>query len=265
MIDSRDQAEDRRRRSGREFAARVEALECRALLADGITPMAGAHLTATAGTALQGAVFATYTVSDASGAPGTQWRAKIEFGDGQVDKNVVPHQVGNTFEFVDSHTYQAAGAYTVTVLIAVPFSHKPNDNTVTTQVTVNAPSPTPTPTPTPAPSPTPVPTPTPTPPPAIGRFKASGVHIKAHLNKTLHATVARFSDPKTKAKQFHAVIAWGDGSLSTTGQIRTQAKGRFLVAGSHRYAAKGVFQTIVTIVGPGGQEIAATSSVLVNR
>src|SRR4029077_4189997 len=118
-------------------------------------------------------------------------------------------------------------------------------NTVTTQVGVTAP------------------TPTSTPPPAIGSFKASGLNVKAKVNKTFHGNVARFSDPNTKAAQFHAFINWGDGSTSTTGQIHTQAKGRFLVVGSHRYAATGSFEITVTIQDAAGQQIAAESSVRV--
>jgi hypothetical protein len=208
-------------------------------------------MSAVAGTTISSAVFATYSVSDPSGLPGNKWRAKISFGDGQVDKNVVPIQTASGFEFVDSHTYTRPGTYTVTVMIAVPLSHMPNDNTVTTQVTVTPQSPTPSP------------TPTGTPPSAIGNFRASALNVRAKANATFRGNVARFSDPKTRAQQFQAMIDWGDASAPTGGQIRTQAKGRFLVVGAHRYLQAGSFQATVTIVSATGLEIAAVDSVQV--
>jgi hypothetical protein len=239
------------KRKTRARHAGIEALESRALLADGITPSPWSPISAVAGTPISSAVFATYSVSDPSGLPGTKWRAKISFGDGQVDKNVIPTQVGSGFEFVDSHTYRTPGTFTVTVMIAVPGSHLPNDNTVTTQVTVTPQAPTPTP------------TPTGTPPSAIGNFQASGLNVRAKANTPFRGNVARFSDPKTRAQQFHAMIDWGDGSAPTGGQIRTQAKGRFLVVGAHRYLQAGSFQATVTIVSAPGLEIAAVDSVQV--
>ena len=79
-----------------------------------ISAAPGSPITVTVGVPVTNAVFATYTVADSSGAPGTQWRAKILFGDGQVDKQVVPVQVGNEFQFRDTHTYTAAGNMTAT-------------------------------------------------------------------------------------------------------------------------------------------------------
>src|SRR5260221_47552 len=125
--------EGRRRRTRGSLPATLEVLESRALLADGISPAAGAPISAVAGVPITNAVFATFTVTDPS-VNGSIWRSKISFGDGQVDKNVPSVQVGSGFEFVDTHTYHAPGTYTVTIMIAQPGSHKPNDNTVTTQV-----------------------------------------------------------------------------------------------------------------------------------
>ena len=77
------------------------------LMADGITAAGGSAISSVAGVPISNAVFATYTIADASGDPGTQWRAQVIFGDGKIDKHVVPVQVGSEFEFVDSHTYTA--------------------------------------------------------------------------------------------------------------------------------------------------------------
>ena len=71
--------ERRHRRAGSDSAL-VEVLEVRRLLADGITPAAGAPIHAVAGIPITNRVFATYTVSDQSGAAGTQWRAKESRG-----------------------------------------------------------------------------------------------------------------------------------------------------------------------------------------
>jgi hypothetical protein len=251
----------------------IEVLEARALLADGITPAPGAPINAAPNVPINSAIFATYTISDPSGEPGTQWRAEIKFGDGQVSKQIVPIQNGSVFDIEATHTYTAPGTYTVTVMIAVPESHKPNDNTVTTQVTVASPTPTPTPTtptpttPTPTPTtPTPTtPTPTPTtpPPPSIGSFQSSGLNVRSKVAKTFHNSIARFSDPKTLPTQFSAAIDWGDQSGSTPGQIKRQGKGRYVVVGSHRYQAPGAYQVTIAIRDAAGDVIAAHSSVTV--
>jgi hypothetical protein len=242
---------DRRRRVA-ALPAMIEVLETRALLADGITPAAGAHLNGSAGVALTNVVVATFTVTDPS-VNGATWRARVDWGDhGALDKNVPATALPNgSFEFLDSHTYAAAGTYTVTVMIASPGSHKPNDNTVTTQVTVTAP--------------TPSPTPTSTPPPSIGPFQASGLNARAKANRTFHGSVARFNDPHTKPQQFSAVIDWGDQTGPTPGQIRRQGNGKYVVAGVHRYTTPGAFAVTVTIRDAAGQEIAAHSSVLVKK
>ncbi len=116
----------------------IEVLETRQLLADGITPAAGPPITAAPGVPITNAVFASFTVSDPTGAPGSKWRAEIQFGDGQIEKLAVPVQVGSRYKFQATHTYATAGSYTATVMIAVPGSHKPYDNVVTTPVTVTS-------------------------------------------------------------------------------------------------------------------------------
>ncbi len=64
----------RRRRMVGSVPRMIEALEPRALLADGITALGGATIQAVAGVPINNALFASYTVSDPSGEPGTQWR-----------------------------------------------------------------------------------------------------------------------------------------------------------------------------------------------
>jgi hypothetical protein len=246
------------RRGGGSLPAMIEVLEDRTLLADGITPAAGAPINAVVGVPITNAIFATYTVSDPSGAPGTQWRAEIMFGDGQVSKQIVPVQAGSVFDLEATHTYTAPGTYTVTVMIAVPASHTPNDNTVTTQVNVTSPSPSPTPSPSPSPTPSPT-----SPPPSIGAFQSSGLNGRAKVGRTFHNPIARFTDPHSTASQFSTVIDWGDQTGPTPGQIKRQGKGRYEILGSHRYSAPGVFQVAITIRDAAGEVIAAHGSVTV--
>jgi hypothetical protein len=240
------QSEDRRRRRAASLPRLIEVLEERALLADGIAPVAGAPLTATAGVPLTNAVFATFTVNDPSAllGPANLERARIDFGDGSpLDRNIPATPSGNGFQFVDTHTYAAPGTYTVTVMIAFPTSRKPGDNTVTTSVTVTAP---------------------PTPPPSIGSFAAIGKTFRAKDTRTFHGKVALFSDPNTTPGQFSAVIDWGDSTGSTAGQIRRKGRSRYVVMGSHHYASAGSFQVLVTITNSSGQEIAAQSTAIVS-
>jgi hypothetical protein len=214
-------------------------------MADGITAMSGQPITAVAGRPIANAVFATYTVTDPSGEPGTQWRALINFGDGHGEGPIIPVEKGAEFEFVDTHTYNAPGIYTVTVMIAVPGSQKPNDNTVTTRITVTSSTPTPTPTP---PSP---------------RLVGSGISSRGRVDKAFRGNIARFSEPHTNAKEFDALISWGDPSVPARGVIHARGRGRFVVGGSHHYAAPGVYQVTVNIRDGLGQRIVIDSSVRV--
>ncbi len=94
----------RGRRRFVSLPAMIEILESRALLADGITANAAQPITAVPGVPINNGVFATYSVSDPSGEPGSQWRALINFGDGQADGPLVPLGKGKGFEFEDTHT-----------------------------------------------------------------------------------------------------------------------------------------------------------------
>ena len=162
----RSPGDRRRRRSACRFDAPevLESARC--------WPMASARLPAPRSTRSRASpspmpLFATYTVTDPSTGPGDQWRGLINFGDGQVDGPLIPIEQGEGFAFIDTHTYKSPGTYTVTVMIAMPGSHQPNDNTVTTTVTVTAGSTTPT---SPAPPTTPAPPPSPV---------ATGIRLRA--------------------------------------------------------------------------------------
>src|SRR3954453_1373351 len=90
----------------RVFPRNLEVLESRVLMADGITPAPGPPIDAVAGVPIRDAIFAKYSVTDPTGGPGDQWRAHVNFGDGQGDGPVIPIQRGDEFEFRDPHTYQ---------------------------------------------------------------------------------------------------------------------------------------------------------------
>jgi PKD domain-containing protein len=231
----------RRRRGGGSPNGMIELLEDRMLLAGGIAPAPGAPISAIAGVPITNAIFAIYTVSDPSGAPGTQWRGHIDFGDGQSATQVTPVPDGGAFDIEATHTYASPGAYTVTVMLAVPGSHAPSANTVTTRVTVIAPPP----------------------PASIGAFQSAGLDGRAMLARPFQKAVARFADPHSAPAQFRAVIDWGDQSGPTAGRIKRQDRGRYQVVGSHRYQAPGVHRVTVTIRDAAGDEIAAHGSVTV--
>jgi hypothetical protein len=210
-------------------------------------------------------VFASFTVTDPSGLPASQWRAEIMFGDGQVDKLVVPVQSGNSFQFRDTHTYQTTGTFSVRVMIAIPGSHKPNDYVVMTQVTVSnplppPPNPQPTPTPTPTPSPGPTPSPTPTPKPPKPSFRATGLQFPARVDKTYHGFVAYFREPGTaKTQDFHVLIDWGDHSKIKPGHVHGEGNGRYAIISAHRYVKPGDFPVTITISDFRGAKIRTTA------
>jgi hypothetical protein len=64
--------EARRRGRIRSLPRTIEILETRALLADGISPAAGPAINAVAGVAITNADFASFTITDSTGEPGSQ-------------------------------------------------------------------------------------------------------------------------------------------------------------------------------------------------
>jgi hypothetical protein len=248
MVRSVGSAEGRRRRRPAYRLGALEMLEPRALLADGISPAPVPPLRAVAGIPLSDAVFATYTVTDTTTGPGDQWRALINFGDGQADGPLIPVAQGGGFAFVDTHTYKSPGTYTVTVLIAVPGSHRPNDNTVTTTVAVTSTAGGPTPTPTPPAAP-----------------EAAGLTLKARADKLFHGRVATVDEAGATARGFTAWVDWGDQSPPTPGRIRPLGRGRFAVIAAHRYAAPGSYVVNAAIRDASGRQVIAASRMHVVR
>jgi len=134
-IPQRSRGRRRRALAGRS----IEILEERVLLADGINPAPGLHFLGNPGVALNNVAVATFTIANSSGSPGTKWDAHVNWGDGNSDKKIAATAGPNgTFQFLDSHSYANPGTFTITVMIAVPGSHTPNDNTVTTQAVITS-------------------------------------------------------------------------------------------------------------------------------
>ena len=241
-----DFAHARRPPPRRRHAARMfEVLEDRTLLADGITPAAGTAVNAVAGVPITSGLFATYTVSDPSGAPGTQWRAQIDFGDEQTSRQVTPVQDGSVFDIEATHTYATPGTYTVTVMIAVPGSHTPNDNAVTMQVNVAVPTPTPTPAPPPprrpsrrqqAGPPTPAP---PTPPPtAIGAFQSSGLDAGRN-SPDVPSGDRTLQRPELQTRSVQRRDRLGRSNRADDGPDQAPRARAVQVVGAHRYPGSG--------------------------
>ena len=106
----------------------LEPLESRRLLSDGIQAAPGPSLSGIAGQQFN-AVVASYVVTDPSGEPGEKWAAHVFWGDGLEDRRLSPFAGPSDFEFIATHTYANPGDYTISVQIAVPGSHIPDNNT----------------------------------------------------------------------------------------------------------------------------------------
>jgi hypothetical protein len=151
---------------------------------------------------------------------------------------------------LDTHTYKTPGTYSVTVMIAVPMSHNPNDNVVTTNVTVTASTPTPTPTP----------SPTSTPAPPAQELEAAGFPFQVGGDRHFRGLVASFNEPNTRLRTFRASIRWGDGSSPSPGRIQGRGNGGYSVLGSHRFPQSGTFPVTVTILDAAGHTTTANGA-----
>jgi hypothetical protein len=78
---------------------------------------------------------------------------------------------------------------------------------------------------------------------------------------TFAGMVASFTDadPNGSASDFTATIDWGDGS-SSAGIVSAGGGGRFVVSGSHTYAAKGKYAVNVHIADAGGSSADAAGT-----
>ena len=247
----------------------VEVLEVRALLASGLTVSPVAAINATTGVALTNIPLATFVVTDPTTPPGDQRLAMILWGDGASTKQAVPvAQADGSFEILGTHTYTAAGPYTISVTVATP-GDTTNRTSISDQVTVadpagsQTPGPTPAPTPTPTPTPSPSPAPTPTP---VATLQIAGNPLQVGKGRAFQSRIATITElkPGISGRMLKATIDWGDGGRSGTVKIKSLGNGQFGVEGSHRYHRAGSFQVTIRVVDTSGDTAQATSLVQVS-
>lgn len=97
------------------------------------------------------------------------------------------------------------------------------------------------------------------PPPQVSPLTASGVMINGKTGRPFQGTVATFAEANAKAKDFRALINWGDQAAPTAGRIKSLGHGRFGVVGSHRFGQAGMFQATVSISDSAGHQATASS------
>jgi 6-phosphogluconolactonase (cycloisomerase 2 family) len=191
----------------------------------------GSSISATAGAGFTGTVATftdTYQVN-----PSSDFAATIDWGDGHTSAGTVSGSNG-AFTVQGSHTYAAAGNFTVKVQVS------DQDGTATASATSTA---------TVAPSDT---------------LSAHGTPVSATEHTSFTGTVATFSDTNLArtAGDFTATITWGDNS--TSGGTVSGSNGSFTVQGSHTYAAEGSFAVSVQVNGPASTgSVTATSTATV--
>jgi Bacterial Ig-like domain (group 3) len=186
------------------------------------------NVTATAGTVLSNVSVATFT--DAN--PGTQpsdYTATIDWGDGTTPTaGTVQAVSGGGFRVVGTHTYAAAGTFSVHVTVndinaAGPFNPNPASASVTGTATVSA---------------------------AAVTLTAQGVNVTGTAGTALtNVPVATFTDTAANAQagNYTVTINWDDGTAPTAGTVQSLGGGQFRVVGSHTYLSAGTFQPAVTI------------------
>jgi hypothetical protein len=176
--------------------------------------------TTTAGTSLHNAVLATFTDTNPN-APAAEFPSSnlvIDWGDGSATSNGVIKLVsrtatGSTWEVLGSHAYRHAGKYTITVQIG---DIGGSSTQVATTVKVHGER-------------------------GIPLDLSSG-------NPHVSGAVGFFTDTNllTHARDYQAVIAWGDGSISNATFIMVRP-GVFEIAGSHTYRRPGKYRIKITI------------------
>lgn len=120
----------------------------------------------------------------------------------------------------DTHTYTAAGHYTVTVTVTDGTTTASDTSTATVTA------------------------------PASLTVKAN--NLTAQPGQAFSGPVATVSDPGADASKLTATIDWGDQTTPDTVAVTTDANGNLIVQGTHTYAAAGSFTVTVTVKDGGG-------------
>jgi aldose sugar dehydrogenase len=107
---------------------------------------------------------------------------------------------------------------------------------------------------------------TPPPPTPAPQLVIAPIPIAAAPGRKFQGTVAAFVDPVAgrAAKDFIAVIFWGDGT-ATTGTVTAASDGSFAVSGSHRYQRRGTFRVIVAISDSQGESGVSIDTATIKR
>jgi cyclophilin family peptidyl-prolyl cis-trans isomerase len=174
-------------------------------------------VSATAGTALNNVVVATFTDADPN-AQATNFTATIDWGDNTpTSTGTVAVASGGGFQVTGTHTYATTGTFAPAVTIVDNNPAGPNATaaTATTRTLTALPQ------------------------------TVSGTVGTALTNVVLTTFTDTVASPKLS--DYTATINWGDGSANTTGTVATATGGGFQVSGSHTYTQAGKFSPLVTI------------------
>jgi hypothetical protein len=171
-----------------------------------ISGTAGAAISGVAGQAVSGTV-ATFT--DAGGPEAlSDYSATINWGDSSTSNGTISGPSGGVFSVSGSHTYAAAGTFTVSVMI----SHETaTPVTVSEKATISA---------------------APAPPPLSA---TGGLFLFGSEGQSLTAPLATFSGGGATQSGCTATINWGDGTTSTGTITGPDSNGVFTVTGTHTY------------------------------
>jgi uncharacterized repeat protein (TIGR03803 family) len=185
-------------------------------------PLSGAKgvPVATAGTSLHNAVLATFTDTNpyAQATDFPSGNLVIDWGDGSATSNggiklISRTATGSTWEVLGSHAYRHAGKYTATVQIA-----DIGGSATQATTTVKVPG-------------------------------ERGIPLDlSSRNPHVSGAIGLFTDTNllTHPRDYRAVIAWGDGSISDATLIMVRP-GVFEVTGSHTYRLPGKYHLKITV------------------
>ena len=188
-------------------------------VADGALQATGTTLTTVEGAVLSGVV-ASFTDADPN-ASATDYAATINWGDGQVSSGTVTANATGGFNVSGTHTYIAAGNYSIGV--AIQDVGGASTSGTSSAAVADAP------------------------------LSGSGTAVTAVEGSAFNGVVASFTDadPNAVAGNYSATINWGDGA-SSAGAVSANATGGFNVSGTHTYTAAGNYSIGVAIQDVGG-------------
>jgi hypothetical protein len=171
------------------------------------------------------------TLTDADpGAAASDYSATVDWGDGTSSIATVEGDPTVGVTIIASHGYAEEGDRTATVSVADAGGSK---STASVPIRVeDAP------------------------------LSVHPVGVAAVAYSAFTGTVATFADadPGGTVADYQATIEWGDGS-SSSGTIKREAGGDFVVAGAHRYARAGSYTATVAVNDRGGASSSASDNV----